>query len=352
MGKKKIVFYHTDLDGYGVKVAARLHYELRGVDLNDVLFIKADYYGEELFIDKLIDKNIKGYEEEIDEIILGDISVKEEKTAEYLDELSKTKKVILRDHHESAVKLNKYKFAKVREKDDEGILRSGTYWIVEELLNKEYINKHPNLKKFFYLVDMFDTWKWANVTPKVTEAEDLTIMFDILKEEGFDNEIYPKLLFENDVNIFDEKIKYLLGYIHKDLNKNAWSVYFGMRIGTYVYHDKDGDIPLTVGIMSTSAGSSMIAQRVREILKKNNMHVDFLMNVGTRGGIALRADDNCKVPCGLIAEQLTGRNGGGHPGSAGASIDVNRVRKGLVEMIGDLSFDELDDERRDKWNIK
>lgn len=352
MGKKKIVFYHTDLDGYGVKIAARLHYELRGIDLNDVIFIRADYYGEELFIDKLIDKNVKGHEEEIDEIILGDISIKDDKTAEYLNVLSKTIKVVLRDHHESAVKLNKYEYAKVREKDDDGILRSGTYWIVKELLDDVYIEKHPNLKKFFYLIDMFDTWKWANCTPQLLEAVNLSILFDILTEEGFDNDLYNILLSENESELYDKKTKYFIDYIYRDLKRNAWSVYFGMRIGTYIYHSEEGNIPLKVGIMSTSAGSSMVAQMVRDILKSSDIHIDFLMNITTKGGIALRAENDCKVPCDLIAKQLTGGTGGGHPGAAGGSIDVNRVRKGLIEMIGDLSFDELDDKKRDYWNNK
>ena len=148
---KKIVFYHTDLDGYGVKVVAKINYNLKGVDLENVTFIRADYYGDRLLIDNLIYENVKGHENEIDEIILGDISVTKKETAEYLKRLSNDINIILRDHHDTATWMNEYPYAKVREKDENGILRSGTYWIAEELLTKEYIETHPNLKKFIYL---------------------------------------------------------------------------------------------------------------------------------------------------------------------------------------------------------
>ena len=115
---KIVIIYHTDLDGYGVKVVSRIYANQKGYDEKDIIYIRADYYKNEnsnkkLFIDDLIDEQIKDYENEIDEIILGDISVKSEETAEYLNELSKTKKVILRDHHDTATWMNKYEWAKL-----------------------------------------------------------------------------------------------------------------------------------------------------------------------------------------------------------------------------------------------
>ena len=137
---KIAIIYHTDLDGYGVKVAGRIYANQKGYEDKDIIFIRADYYKnanskKKLFIDDLIDEHIKGHESEIDEIILGDISVKSEEKAEYLNELSKTKKVILRDHHDTATWMNKYEWAKVREEDDDGVARSGTYWTAKELLS-------------------------------------------------------------------------------------------------------------------------------------------------------------------------------------------------------------------------
>lgn len=334
---RKIVFYHTDLDGYGVKVAAKIYYTLKGINLNDVTFIKADYYGEKLLLDKMIDKNVKGHENEIDEIILGDISVTKKETAEYLNGLTKNIHIILRDHHDTAVWMNEYPYAKVREKDENGILRSGTYWIAEELLSKEYIEKHPNLKKFIYLTDMLDTWKWAKCTPKLTDAEDLSIAFEALTEEGFDRDIYPKLLLETEVDLYDEKVRFYLESTHRELDKKAWAAYFSMQTGTYIYKDGEKEVPLKVGIISTTSGASMIIERLRDIFAKNNNHYDFLLNLSMKGGLALRADENCKVPVNLIIKQMG--VGGGHPGSAGGMLPDGAMKKGLEAMFENLKME-------------
>lgn len=333
MGKKIVVFYHTDLDGYGVKAISKIYAIDKGYKEEDMIFEKADYFAKNL-CDTKVNNIVKGHEDEINEIIFGDISVKYKETAEYLNELSKKTPIILRDHHDTAVWMNEYPFAKVREKDDDGISRSGTYWIAEELLSKEYIDKHPNLKKFIYLTDMMDTWKWVKCTPKLTDAIDLSLVLEALTEEGFDKEIYPKLLLENEVDLYDEKVKFYLEATHRELETNAWASYFAMQKGTYIYKDGDKEIPLKVGIISTQSGASIITERLREIFAKKGEHYDFLLNLSIKGGLALRADDNCKVPVNLIVKQIG--TGGGHPGSAGGMLPDGAMKKGLEAIFENL----------------
>lgn len=336
MGKKIVVFYHTDLDGYGVKAISKIYAINKGYNEEDMIFEKADYFAKNL-CDTKVNNIVKGHEAEIAEIIFGDISVKLPETAEYLNNLSKNIPIILRDHHDTAIWMNKYEYAKVREKDDEGILRSGTYWISKELLTEEYIESHLNLKKFIYLTDMMDTWKWAKCTPKLTDAIDLSLALEALTEEGFDREIYPKLLLENEVDLYDEKVKFYLEVTHRELEKNAWASYFAMQKGTYLYKDGDKEIPLKVGIISTQSGASIITEKLREIFAKNGEHYDFILNLSIKGGLALRADDDCKVPVNLIVKQMG--VGGGHPGSAGGMLPNGAIKKGLEAIFDNLTIE-------------
>ena len=362
---KIVIIYHTDLDGYGVKVVGRIYANLKGYEENDILFIKADYYKNEndykkLFIDDLIDEQIKGHESEIGEIILGDISVKSEETAEYLNELSKTKKVILRDHHDTATWMNKYEWAKVKEADDEGIARSGTYWTAKELLSDEYIEKHPNLKKFIYLTDKFDAWTWAKSNPKLKkfiyltdkfdawtwaksnpkldEAVDLALLFGAMNEEGFDSDIYPKLLLENEVDLFDERMKFYLKIKNVDLRRQTWASYYSMKRGIYTYKDGDKEIPLKVAVVSTENGS-IIAEKLREIFAMKHEEYDFILNFGLNGGLALRCSENPKVPVNKILMQMGDGSGGGHICSAGGKLPKGRIERGLEVIFDNLNIE-------------
>ena len=340
MRNKIAIIYHTDLDGYGVKVVGRIYANLKGYEEKDIIFIRADYYKNEnsykkLFIDDLIDEQIKGHEKEIDEIILGDISVKSEETAEYLNELSKNKKVILRDHHDTATWLNKYEWAKVRDCDEKGVARSGTYWIAKGLFSDEYIEKHPNLKKFIYLTDKFDAWTWVKSKPKLDEAVDLALLFGAMYEEGFDSDIYPKLLLENEVDLFDERMKFYLKIKKSDLMRQIWAAYYSMKRGTYTYKDGDKEIPLKVAVISTENGS-IIAEKLREIFSKRHEEYDFILNFGLNGGLALRCSENPKVPVNKILMQMGDGTGGGHICSAGGKLPKGRIEMGLIAIFDSL----------------
>ena len=342
MRNKIAIIYHTDLDGYGVKVVGRIYANLKGYKENDIIFIKADYYKnkndyKKLFIDDLIEEQIKCRENEIDEIILGDISVKSEETAEYLNELSKTKKVILRDHHDTATWMNKYEWAKVREVDDTRIARSGTYWTAKELLSDDYIEKHPNLKKFIYLTDKFDAWTWAKSDPKLDDAVNLALLFGAINEEGFDEDIYPKLLLENEVGIFDERMNFYLKIKNVDLRRQTWAAYYSMKRGIYTYKDGDKEIPLKVAIISTENGS-IIAEKLREIFAKKNEQYDFILNFGLNDGLALRCSENPKVPVNKILMQMGDGSGGGHICSAGGKLPEGRIESGLETIFENLKI--------------
>ena len=345
MKNKIVIIYHTDLDGYGVKVVGRIYANLKGYEEKDIIFIRADYYKNEnsrkkLFIDDLIDEHIRGQENEIDEIILGDISVKSEETAEYLNELSKTKKVILRDHHDTATWMNKYEWAKVRECDEDGVARSGTYWTAKELLNDEYLEKHPNLKKFIYLTDKFDAWTWAKSNPKLDEAVDLALLFNVMNEEGFDADIYPKLLMEDKMDSFDDKMMFYLMIKNNDLKRQTWAAYYSMKRGIYAYKDGDKEIPLKVAIISTENGS-IIAEKLREIFAMKHEENDFILNFGLNGGLALRCSENPKVPVNKILMQMGDGSGGGHICSAGGKLPKGSIEKGLEAIFENLHINQV-----------
>ena len=323
--KKLLVFHHVDLDGYGVKAISRIYGFLKGYEEDQMVFIEADYYGYNL-CDTKINKYLKDKEDEFAEIIFGDISVCYEATAEYLNALSKRIPIILRDHHDTALWMNKYNWAKVREEDDNGIKRCGTYWIAEELLTKEYVASHPNLKEFIYLVDMFDTWKWASENPQVTQAKDLSLIMSEIGMNDFDEYIYNKLLCEEEVDLIDERMEFLLKYINKTIKKEFLSANSNKKIMTYTYVKDDISIPLKLVIINASSHGFTIAQKISESLKKAKIYYDAIFIYSFKGGLSIKCDDKCKVPANELIK-IFAIKGGGHLGAAGGSVDTERIDK-------------------------
>lgn len=325
MDKKLLVFHHVDLDGYGVKAIGRIYGTLKGYTEDQIVFVKSDYYGYYL-CDKKIDEYLKGKEDEYAEVVFGDISVTEPETGEYLNELSKKIPIILRDHHHSAIWMNKYEWAKVREEDENGIARCGTYWLAEALLSKEYIESHPNLKEFIYLTDMMDTWKWASETPQLTDAIDLSLIMGEIGMDDFDECIYSKLLREDKVDLLDENMQFLLKYLKIRIKSETKSANYNKRIMSYSYIENGVNIPLKLVVINAPSHGFTVAQNISELLKKAKIDYDAILIYSFKNGLSIKADAGCKVSADKLIK-VFGINGGGHPGAAGGSVDSTKIDK-------------------------
>lgn len=153
--EKVKVFSHNDLDGVGCGIVALMAHPTADVeycayhDINDK--VKA-------FI------MTKGYEM-YDRIYITDISVNEE-VAELIEEHCPTK-VRLLDHHGTATWLDdKYFWALVEEKREDGGINSGTNLLFEELQLQGYFKGEryqDALTIFVEMVRRYDSWEWKNI---------------------------------------------------------------------------------------------------------------------------------------------------------------------------------------------
>ncbi|EOO44237.1 MULTISPECIES: DHH family phosphoesterase [Bacillus] len=153
--EKVKVFSHNDLDGVGCGIVALMAHPTADVeycayhDINDK--VKA-------FI------MTKGYEM-YDRIYITDISVNEE-VAELIEEHCPTK-VRLLDHHGTATWLDdKYFWALVEEKREDGSINSGTNLLFEELQLQGYFKGEryqDALTIFVEMVRRYDSWEWKNI---------------------------------------------------------------------------------------------------------------------------------------------------------------------------------------------
>ena len=153
--KKVRLFTHTDMDGYAALVVARCYFK------EEDIFVEHCNYDN---VDDRVEHFMNTVTEDKQYVFITDISVKREDIADKLDICDKLFPKItvkLLDHHQSALHLNKYDFAKVMvEKDGELICGAKLFYqyLVEELGFK----RKPTLEKWLKIVNDYDTWLWEN----------------------------------------------------------------------------------------------------------------------------------------------------------------------------------------------
>ena len=182
------LFTHTDLDGVSCEILSKIAFG------EDIDVVRCGYGN----IDDKVEEFINSAEE-YDKLFITDISVNKE-IADKL--LSISDKVILLDHHKTALWLNEYPFALVQVEDESVGKMCGAYLFYEYLKkNHEEFNDTLALKLFVKYVRMYDTWEWKekydNIIPKRLN--------DLMYMDG-PNEFIDKMIYRlgNNLAIFDD----------------------------------------------------------------------------------------------------------------------------------------------------
>jgi oligoribonuclease NrnB/cAMP/cGMP phosphodiesterase (DHH superfamily) len=126
--KKKLMdklFTHTDLDGIGCSILGKIYYGTNNINV--------EYCEYNNINEKVLECDFERYEK----IFITDLSVNDE-VAEKIDKLNG--KFNLIDHHETALWLNKYDWAQVKTKKEDGKKESGTSLL--SITEEEDIQKH------------------------------------------------------------------------------------------------------------------------------------------------------------------------------------------------------------------
>ena len=144
------LFTHTDLDGVGCAVLAKLAFD------NELVDIEYCNYDD---INQKVEEYFNGGSEY--ECHITDISVNEE-LADKINNSDKSYQLL--DHHATALNLNEFDWCKVQvENEETHIKTSGTemyyYWLVDN----GYLSKCDILDRFVEVIRDYDTWRWATL---------------------------------------------------------------------------------------------------------------------------------------------------------------------------------------------
>ena len=298
------LFTHTDLDGVSCEILGKIAFE------EDINVVRCNY-GD---IDAKVEEFINGAEE-YDKLFITDISVNKE-IADKL--LSVSDKVILLDHHKTALWLNEYPFALVQVEDESVGKMCGAYLFYEYLKkNHEEFNDTLALKLFVKYVRMYDTWEWKekynNIIPKRLN--------DLMYMDG-PNEFIDKMIYRlgNNLAIFDDT-----DLMKLQIEQTYINSYIAQKDESLIVND-DLFPEYTVGITFADKYISELGNRLCEL----HPELDFvvLINMSTLTVSYRTVKDNLDLSA--IAK---GFGGGGHPKASGSRFDASIVNDMLNNIF-------------------
>ena len=298
------LFTHTDLDGVSCEILGRIAFG------EDIDVVRCGYGN----IDDKVEEFINS-DEEFDKLFITDISVKKE-LANALNNISD--KVILLDHHKTALWLNEYPFALVQVEDESIGKICGAYLFYEYLKkNHEEFNDTLALKLFVKYVRMYDTWEWKekydNIIPKRLN--------DLMYMDG-PNEFIDKMIYRlgNNLAIFDDT-----DLMKLQIEQTYINSYVAQKNETLIVNDSLFPEHI-VGIVFADKYISELGNKLCEL----HPELDFvvLINMSTLTVSYRTIKDDLD-----LSDIAKGFGGGGHPKASGSRFDASIVNDMLNNIF-------------------
>jgi oligoribonuclease NrnB/cAMP/cGMP phosphodiesterase (DHH superfamily) len=312
---------HTDLDGVGCGILARLAFgDQIKIRYNSIASLNREV---EWFLEN---------EEKNTHLFITDLSVNEE-NEKRLEEFYQTGgKVQLLDHHKTALHFNEYEWGHVIVEDDEGNLASGTSLFYEYLIENELMQTSDAVNEFVELVRQYDTWEWEKNNNQ--EAHRLNALFFLISIDEFEEKMVNRLQ-NNDHFFFDEFEQKIL-----DMEEDKVERYIRRKRRELVQTSVDEYL---AGIVYAESYHSELGNE----LGKEYPHLDYIamLNMGGKR-ISLRTiHDHVDV-----SEVAGHYGGGGHAKAAGCSL-TNEAYKQFVTNTFHLD-PVREDAKRNRYNLK
>ena len=290
------LFTHTDLDGVSCEILGKIAFE------EDIDVVRCNYGDIDAKVEEFINST-----EEYDKLFITDISVNKE-IADKL--LSVSDKVILLDHHKTALWLNEYPYALVQVEDESIGKMCGAYLFYEYLKkNHKEFDDTPALKLFIDYVRMYDTWEWKekydNIIPKRLN--------DLMYIDG-PNEFIDKMVYRlgNNLFILDDT-----DLMKLQIEQTYINSYITQKNETLMVND-DLFPEYTVGITFADKYISELGNKLCEL----HPELDFvvLINMSTLTVSYRTVKDDLD-----LSDIAKGFGGGGHPKASGSRFDASIV---------------------------
>lgn len=314
----KVVFVsHNDLDGAGPII------------IGDQFFKNYKYF---TVGNQSVDSTVKyvlysSEYKDYDYIFITDCSVSEE-VAKIIDKenAESTRKIFLFDHHEPACYLNKYSWADVTVKDQNGEFICGTkifFQYIEDVLDLKCFTL-IDLPNVVETINDWDTWKWFKT--KNLEAKELSTLFKKTGIEYFIQKFRNSLEIITDIDksLLDSfERKYLCTILPKIMESTRLMV---LDVGV------DSPVIRTVKCVQATEAISDEAEKLYE----DDINTVLFFYHDT---VSMRSRDEA-VHAGFWARKMAGinGNGGGHKGAGGFTINSSNYN--LVKQYLDLRFAE------------
>jgi uncharacterized protein len=306
---------HNDLDGVSCGILAKLAF---GKDV-DVRYHSVSRLDTE--VEKFIDSKEKDTY-----LIITDLSVNkvnEERLEEYYKEGGK---VLLLDHHKSALHLNDYDWGYV-EVEKDGQLTSATSLFYTYLVEQELLEPKLAIDEYVELVRQYDTWEWEKNENE--EAHRLNALFFLISIDEFEEKMMDRLS-KSDHFYFEEFEKKI-----PDMEDDKIERYIRRKKREIVQTEIDHKF---AGIVYAESYHSELGNE----LGKEFPHLDYIviLNMGSKRVAFRTIHDDVDV-----SEIAAHYGGGGHAKASGCAMTVEAYNQFVAETFY------LEPLREDaKWN--
>ena len=325
-----LLLTHTDMDGAGPAVL------LRNVFGHvDVLHCSNAEVSRTIRNSATDPETAKNY----DFLIVSDISCSEA-DAEVINRF-KTINVVLLDHHQTAVELNRFPWACVQPELLQGSFRddilygtdkkpahsSGTSLVYDYLEYCGLTDRLPNPELARYLVFLiagYDTWDWVNVFGKDMRFRDLQTLFMQYGIDEFENVFAKRIADPDAAELFSDTDRLLLR-IAESKRKHFLEDIVVHRIRTG--NIRFGERYYSFAYCSVSENMPDVFEYMRDSYDVDLHMIDYGSGVSFRTN---RPDINA----GEIVRRC---GGGGHPGAGGVKIPLEK-RKDMLEAVLDAAI--------------
>lgn len=300
------LFTHTDLDGVGCAILAKLAYG------NDIKISYCDY--------KDVNEKVAAFvnnQPEEGVCIITDISINED-LAKRIDNLNGGPDFVYKliDHHPTALNLNKYDFCKVKVFNDEGLKTCGTEmfydWLVDFLLKED-----ATIRRFTQIVRDYDTWRWAELGEEGLISKKVNDLYYLYGREAFIdwciNRISPKRF--PDISKEDE---FILKMKQDEIDR---------------YVEEKNETLLCREIQNHPCGIVFADHNFSELgnrLAKMHPELDIIIMIDMDGTVSYRTVKE-DINLGEFAKAY---GGGGHPKAAGSQFDRVKICNEIFGLLG------------------
>ena len=330
--KNVLLLTHTDLDAAGAYVMTKLVYPNAEVQhcSNNMM--------SRVIRNTILDSaTIARY----DLILVCDISCSEA-DAEIINTSSHTSKLVLLDHHETAMHLNKYNWACVQNDiisdcDRIDMYPEGTGHSSGASLMYDYLcycklmpeDVREKARKVAFIVSAYDTWDWVTVFNKADNVKDcynFSLLSRIYSLGIYEQKLVENIHDETNTTLYshddDLLLSVELGRIQAELDKAKYYI----RTGNIRFDGKFHSVVF--------CNENHYMTETFEYMKENYPGYDYYMMI-CGGTISIRTVGD--INAGEFAARC---GGGGHMGAAGVSIPLEKQFERISETLGvDLFVD-------------